>query len=191
MDAETPTQSAPDSPAESLRLAPVSAAEKPVLFAIMQLYLYDSSDYTGDEVGATGVYAYHYFDLYWTEDGRFPFLIMLDNQIVGLALVRQLERGPDPLHQLAEFFIMRSYRRRGLGRAAATAVFDRFPGRWEVQQSAANHAGRAFWQRVIDDYTQSDYENHWRRPPGPTDIAAPPDPVQVFRTPPAAPGPAR
>lgn len=163
------------SPAVTLRSVPL--AEKATLFALMQPYLHDSSEYTGDDVNDQGIYPYYYFDLYWTEDGRFPFLIMLGNQIVGLALVRQLEFGEDPLHQLAEFFILRKYRRRGIGGAAARVVFDRFPGRWEVQEDSGNIAGQAFWRRVIDNYTKGDYQEQWDHPEHHN------GPVQTFRSP--------
>jgi predicted acetyltransferase len=128
----------------------------------MQLYLYDSAIYSGDEPDGRGQYPYDYFDLYWIEDGRFPFLITLDGRLVGLALVRLLEPGADPLYQMAEFFVMRPYQGRGVGRAAAVALFNRFPGRWEVAQHEANAAGQAFWRRVIGDFTGGDYAE--RRP---------------------------
>lgn len=136
-----------------LDLIQIPLADKPVLAAVMQLYLYDTSDHTGDQLNDEGRYDYSYFDLYWVESGRYPFLIRVDGQIAGLALVRTLEAGLDPLYQMAEFFIMRVYRRRGVGRSAAFALFNRFPGRWEVGQEAANTAGIAFWRRIIAEYT--------------------------------------
>ena len=140
----------------------VTPEEQFALDALMQLYLHDSSEYTGDDVNHLGRYVYYYLDLYWKEPGRYPFLIRQDGHIAGLALIRLLEDGPDPLHQLAEFFVLRKYRRQGVGRSAAFAVFDRFPGRWEVQQHGGNLAGQAFWQRVITDYTGGDFHDEWR-----------------------------
>jgi predicted acetyltransferase len=48
-----------------------------------------------------------------------------------------------------------------VGRAAAVALFNRFPGRWEVAQLEANTAAQAFWRRVIGDYTGGDYTERW------------------------------
>ena len=58
---------------------------------------------------------------------------------------------------MAEFFVMSKYRRRGVGSEAARFAFDRFPGRWEVREMAANTPAQAFWRRVIGDYTGDNF----------------------------------
>lgn len=141
---------------------PATIGDKVALDRVMQLYMHDSSEYTGADVDEAGYYLYYYFDRYWTEDGRFPFIIRVNGVIAGLAFVRQLEFGDDPLFQLAEFFVMRKYRRQGAGRQAAYELFDHYQGRWEVQQEAGNSAGQAFWRRIIDDYTGGNFAEEWR-----------------------------
>jgi len=63
-------------------------------------------------------------------------------------------------HDLAEFFVLRAYRRRGVGATAARQLFDRFPGRWEVRELAENAPAIASWRRVIDGYTGGDWREH-------------------------------
>ena len=41
-------------------------------------------------------------------------------------------------HDMAEFFVMRKYRRHGIGIVAARELFARFPGDWQVRQLTAN-----------------------------------------------------
>lgn len=146
----------------NVELLAVSIPDKPVLQALMQLYVYDFSEMIALDVDEHGVFFYPYLDYYWTEAGRYPFLVRCDGKIAGFALVRTLEFDADPLYQLAEFFILRRYRRRGVGREAARAVFDRFRGRWEVDQVAENVAATAFWRRVIGEYTGEQYVEVWR-----------------------------
>jgi predicted acetyltransferase len=50
---------------------------------------------------------------------------------------------------MAEFFVMRKYRRGGVGVIAARAVFARFPGEWQVRELAANAGAVAFWRKAI------------------------------------------
>ena len=57
-----------------------------------------------------------------------------------------------------EFFVMRKYRRIGVGSAFATRLFDMFPGRWEVAEVAPNTNGAAFWRAVIGKYTDGHFE---------------------------------
>ena len=63
---------------------------------------------------------------------------------------------------MAEFFVMRKYRRQGVGRTAACAVFDRFTGAWEIRQRQDNLDATAFWRRTIAGYTGGQYrEVQW------------------------------
>ena len=52
-------------------------------------------------------------------------------------------------HDIAEFFVMRKYRGRGVGAQAAASLFDQFPGRWTVRQQLTNPAATAFWRKAI------------------------------------------
>jgi len=138
-------------------LEPVAYADKPVLRRMLQLYLYDFTEFSGDDVDQHGEFAYRYLDHYWapaSDDGdRFPFFIRVDGRLAGFALVRLV----DGHHEMAEFFVMRRYRRAGVGARAAKDLFSRFPGPWEVQQTAANVPAQSFWQRVIGDFTGGHY----------------------------------
>tara|TARA_Y100000588_G_C13870265_1_gene760018 strand:- start:192 stop:503 length:312 start_codon:yes stop_codon:yes gene_type:complete len=59
---------------------------------------------------------------------------------------------------VGEFFILRHFRRKGVARAVARELFDRFRGRWEVEQLPLNAPAQAFWQQVVDEYTGGQYE---------------------------------
>jgi predicted acetyltransferase len=98
----------------------------------------------GWDVDEHGVFGYQYLDHYWTEPDRHPFFIRADGYLAGFALVR----AGSP-HDMAEFFVMRKYRRGGIGISAARMVFERFPGEWQVRQLAANAGGTAFWRTAI------------------------------------------
>jgi len=79
--------------------------------------------------------------------------------------------------EISEFFIMRNYRRRGVGAMVALHIFDMFPGKWEVQETANNRAAHAFWRKVIGDYTQGAYKEVFLRQVGWY------GPVQTFTSP--------
>ena len=54
---------------------------------------------------------------------------------------------------MAEFFVLRSHRRAGVGRRAACLLWDRLPGRWVVRVPELNRAGIPFWAEAIRAYT--------------------------------------
>ncbi len=58
---------------------------------------------------------------------------------------------------ISEFFVMRKYRRKGIGKLVAWQVFDLFPGQWEVGQYDKNDPAKIFWQEVIGAYTNGNY----------------------------------
>jgi predicted acetyltransferase len=54
---------------------------------------------------------------------------------------------------VAEFFVLRRYRRSGVGRRAAFLLWNRFASRWIVRASEANAIGHRFWARTIAEYS--------------------------------------
>lgn len=57
-----------------------------------------------------------------------------------------------PIDQaLAEFFILRKYRRNGVGRRAANELLVRLPGTWELAVTDYNKPALGFWRRVVGD----------------------------------------
>jgi predicted acetyltransferase len=132
-------------------------AEKPVLGRLLELYLYDFSEVAGFDVDSRGRYGYRRLDSYWTEDNRFPFLIMVDGKLAGFALVWVADQDDEPEIHMAEFFVMRKYRRQGIGQTVAAMLFDRFPGQWHVSQLHENVPAQRFWRSVIAGYTGGDF----------------------------------
>jgi predicted acetyltransferase len=118
--------------------------DRVVLRRLVELYRYDFSEFDQADVGFHGEFGYRYLDHYWTESDRQPFLFRVDNNWAGFALVREI-----PPYDMAEFFVMRKYRRVGVGGRMAMDLFDRFPGTWQIRQQLDNPAATAFWRRVI------------------------------------------
>ncbi len=121
---------------------------------LLELYAHDFSEFLRLELGADGRFGYQPLALYWSEPGRYPFLIRVDGKLGGLALVKTAEnaRG-ETVWDMAEFFIVRAYRRNGIGTTAAHQLWRRFPGRWEVRVMQLNRAGLNFWERAITTWS--------------------------------------
>jgi predicted acetyltransferase len=153
-----------------ITLQHVEYEHKSTLRQLLELYKYDFSEYIPDDVNESGLYEYKYLDHYWTEEGRHSFFIRVDGRLAGFVLVRRI--GMDeldrPLYSVAEFFVMKKYRKLGVGTAAATEVFDRFPGVWRVAQVEANKPSKLFWKKVIATYTNGHFqeirEDKWDGP---------------------------
>lgn len=156
----------------SLEIRQAEIEDKLILRNLLEIYQHDHSEFDGDDVDQFGRYGYHFLDHYWTERGRYAFIVYVSGAIAGFALVRTLAEGEKgKVYSMAEFFIMRKYRGQGHGRTVAHALFDRFPGQWQVRQVPRNLPAQTFWRKVISTYTNGDFEeiqNHYQS--GPTQI---------------------
>nr|WP_295889037.1 GNAT family N-acetyltransferase [uncultured Devosia sp.] len=122
---------------------PARDDQKPVIANLIQLYLYDMTDSMPFPVGRDGRFEYRFFDRFW----RFPYLIHSGSEIAGFAFVIDEcpLTGRKPCWFMAEFFVLKAYRRRGVGQAAVAAILDRHPGDWHVGVPLANAPAQAFW----------------------------------------------
>lgn len=124
---------------------------------LFALYAHDMSEFVSLDVEDDGRFAIPAsLASYWEGPDvsrRAPFLVLADGKLAGFALVRRI--ADDPVtYDMGEFFILRKYRRSGLGRTAAWLLFDRCNGDWEVRELPANAGAQAFWRRIIADYTR-------------------------------------
>jgi predicted acetyltransferase len=127
-----------------------------VLANLLELYAHDFSEFSKMEIGEDGRFGYPHLSLYWKEpDLRHPFLIKADGKLAGFVLLQKGSQAFDNKEtwDVAEFFILRGYRRRGLGVKAAHAVWHMFPGKWEVRVMERNSQAREFWQRALYEFT--------------------------------------
>ena len=134
---------------------PMDAA---LLSNLLELYLHDLSEvFPIIELGGDGRFGYEKLPLYWSEpEGRFSFLISFEARVVGFVLAtRGSPASDDPdVFDIAEFFVIRSQRRSGVGRRAAFLLWNRLPGRWVVRVSEGNSGAVRFWTSVIAEYTR-------------------------------------
>ncbi|MDO9334410.1 MAG: GNAT family N-acetyltransferase [Dehalococcoidales bacterium] len=126
---------------------PASLKEKPLIKNLLQPYLHELSEYGNIKPNRLGEYEYRYLDCYWKEKGRYPYLIFHGRKVAGFVLVR---KAGDCYH-MAEFFILRPYRRSGLGRWAASQVSRKHKGKWRIEFFNANIPAEKFWKIVASD----------------------------------------
>jgi predicted acetyltransferase len=134
------------------RIVDVAIARAPEPPVIQRLL----DDYLEELLGSTHP-DYPYLSRYWSEPDRHPFVILADRQLGGFALVRDVE--PDVLHEMAEFYVVPALRRQGVGRKAATLLFERFGGGWQLQFAVANAKARSFWRFLVPAATETPNAN--------------------------------
>lgn len=124
-------------------------AEADLIGALVDDYLRELTAHREVPVGATDIRSYTHLDSYWTDPGRHAFLIRSEGRVVGFALIRDPTSTGSDASQVAEFYIEPGSRRRGIGRAAAYAIWQLLPGPWELQVHAQNSAALEFWSSCV------------------------------------------
>jgi predicted acetyltransferase len=152
---------------QEVTLDAVSPSEAPILANLLELYVHDLSGLFAIDIGADGRFGYDRLPLYWSEpDTHFAFFVRVGGYLAGFALVTRGSPATDDPTDLdvAEFFILRSYRRARVGRRAACLLWATLPGQWVVRVSEANHPGLGFWESTIREYTVGAFDQ--KRQPG-------------------------
>jgi predicted acetyltransferase len=134
--------------------------ESSIIRNMLQLYIHDFSEFEGFDLNQHGLYGYRYLDHYWTDPDRFPFIVRVNNELAGFALVSTFDRGEYREARFSEFFIVRKYRRRGVGQDVARQVFTRFPGPWVLTERASNVAAQQFWRDILGRLVNGEFTEH-------------------------------
>lgn len=135
-------------------LVAATREQEPILANLLELYSHDFSEFHHIELKPDGRFGYANLPLYWREPGRHPFLVRLNSNIIGFVLVKRGSQisDSDAIWDMAEFFVVRGHRRRGIGTEIAREVWKRFPGIWEVRVMRSNRAACAFWEYAITQF---------------------------------------
>ena len=127
-------------------LAPIK--KKHVIRHLLELYNHDMSEWEQKDVNEAGLFDYRFLDNYWTEKGRYPYLITADGHYCGFAFVRTAPEQDD-YNSIAEFFIMRKYRKHGLARRLLEYVHEHHPGEWTHAAHINNLVSQAMCRKVF------------------------------------------
>jgi len=133
----------------------LSEHERPLLERMLQLYFYDFSEFDHDDLDEGGLYPIERYDRYGQETGYDAWILRVDGKPAGFALVDLNSPWPESQerHHIHEFHVLRAYRRRGFGRTMAHAIFDHYPGPWQIEQIGPNADAQSFWKRVVANFT--------------------------------------
>jgi predicted acetyltransferase len=126
------------------------------------LYMYDMSRYCGFlpdwKLPPNGIYKNFDFSVYFKDPNRHPFLIYVDEEIAGFALVNKIGSHEKVDWNMAEFFIHAKFQGKNIGSYIAKKLFNQFPGIWEVCAIPENTKANVFWEHVIEEFTKGKFE---------------------------------
>ena len=144
----------------SIAVTAAERAQAPLIQNLMQLYTHDFSEFWGGtsrgNVNAQGLFDAYPLDDYWALPNWAAMLIGCDGVTAGFCLVNdRTHSGLTAQRNMAEFFILRKHRGRGIAGIAAGMVLSRYPGLWEVAVARKNTRAQRFWRKTIRQFGKS------------------------------------
>jgi predicted acetyltransferase len=138
----------------NVNLKKAELSDKLILDNLLQFYMYDFTQFLDFDLSDEGLYKKYIVDDYFINPEKSAFLVRIDNKLAGFVLVSaetiltQNQGGKC----VKEFFVMRRYRRKGIGRIVASKIWDLYPGKWEMKVERTNKSAQQFWEAAIRDY---------------------------------------
>jgi predicted acetyltransferase len=87
---------------------------------------------------------------YWNKADHFPYLILVDNEVAGFSLVRLYSDSTDT-YDMGQFFVLRKFKRKGVGERAFRITVSMHQGRWLTRVLPDNVGAKKFWLKAISD----------------------------------------
>jgi predicted acetyltransferase len=98
------------------------------------------------------------------------YLIYAEQELLGFAMLLGIEKPPVVI---GDFFILRTFRRSGIGSNAAKLVMQTQMGPWEIPFQTDNSGAARFWRRVAESLAPGRWSEELRAVPNKPEI--PPD----------------
>ncbi|MBP9777841.1 MAG: GNAT family N-acetyltransferase [Rickettsiaceae bacterium] len=143
-------------------LVPATLDDYPMIQNMARFYVYEMSKYCGVhypgwECPENGLFECDDFKHYFENPNNKTYLIKVDNEIAGFALINKLEVLSETDFNMGEFFILAKFQGSEIGRKIAKEIFNRHKGVWSVGAIPKNTKALQFWRSVINEYTESNF----------------------------------
>jgi ribosomal-protein-alanine N-acetyltransferase len=144
-------------------LSPASIADYPIIQNMASYYAYDVSEYMGWPQQNDGKHSIGMdFIKYWQAENTFPLIIKYQDELVGFVIIDKNVSDLSNDFNIAQFFILRKFKKKGIGRHIAFQCFDKFFGNWEVFVMPGNEGAYRFWRKIIKAYADNKFEEYTR-----------------------------
>lgn len=130
-----------------VKLIPVTIDEKNVLENLLTLFLHDLSEYADDlKINKEGKFEYNGLELYFKFEDLRPFFIYFNNEIAGFVFLNSGKFAPKDIDfSVHELFILKGYRKRGIGSIAVCKILNSYKGKYKIGQLINNKNAINFW----------------------------------------------
>jgi len=129
-----------------------------VLRNLFEHYMHDMAEWFKFDTEPDGRYSYDTSAGVW-DRGCEVYLAKIGDSLAGFAIIGDAREwlGDIDARDLREFFVIRRFRRTGIGQGMARCLWNQHPGGWLVRVFEANVPAVPFWREVVAGYTDGAY----------------------------------
>ncbi|PQP82651.1 GNAT family N-acetyltransferase [Paenibacillus sp. PCH8] len=147
---------------KNVQITSILPEQKEQFLNLYNLYLYDLSEFSGEDLLESGIYDPTNTYLYVERTELHPFFIQIEGKVIGFVLVCSPPYAPEDVdYTVQELFLVKKYRGKGLATQVIDLVFAQFQGTFRVEQFATNSAAVSFWKKYYEahqiEYVESEY----------------------------------
>ncbi len=145
-----------------LSISKIGPESDVILQNLFEFYMHDLAEAFELDTQPDGSYSYDTSSI-WAR-GFDAYLAKIGDSIAGFALIGSADEwlGDIGGHDIHEFFVIRRYRRSGLGQRMATYFWNQQPGPWLVRVLERNAPAVAFWRTAISVHSRGAYKEEAR-----------------------------
>lgn len=139
----------------------ISKEHKNKFLSLYNLYLYDLSQYTGEDTQENGQYDPTNTYLYLERDELHPFFIEYEGKTVGFILICSPPFVPEGVdYTIQELFLLKKYRGKNIASICVSKVLERFEGNISISQLEENKPAVHFWKTYYREHNLNYTEVH-------------------------------
>jgi predicted acetyltransferase len=133
-----------------MKITPVSETNSPIYHNLVQCYEAEFSSLTGKKPNGSGLFE---LDTHLGEN-ILGLLLIIDNTPAGIAAIHCKEGHA---YEVCEFYVVPYFRKNGIGMEFAHAIWESYPGDWEIKQIRGAEYATAFWRKTINSFNETEF----------------------------------
>lgn len=155
----------------NITLVKANKDDKETIQNLGRFYIYEMYRYCGFlpawKTPPNGLFECIDLSSYCEKSDRYAFMVKVNDELAGFALINKVGSSPDVDWNVGEFFITSKFQGKSVGSYVAEYIFNEFPGVWETSQIPENKAAIDFWGKVVSRYSNGKFEKSLKMIPEP------------------------
>ncbi|WP_346962309.1 GNAT family N-acetyltransferase [Clostridium sp.] len=136
-----------------IKLEQVVIESRAKLENLVSIYLHDLSEFADDlKINEDGKFEYDGLEIYFKSEDLTPYFITYQGEVAGFVLFNTGKYAPRDIDYVVhELFLLKGFRKKGIGNAAIRILLDTYKGKYRIEQISSNKPAVNFWTKFYEN----------------------------------------